>query len=64
MVSWQTWVSIGFETAEAKGAQFSGISDGASFMSDLAAVWQSDKQRYRQMTKQQVRDLMEDLVSA
>jgi len=64
MVSWQTFVSIAFETAELKGGQFDGIEDGAGFMQDLAMVWQSDKEAYKQMTEAQARDILDDLVEA
>lgn len=64
MVSWQTFVSIAFDTAEQKGAQFENIDEGGKFMSDLAMVWQQDKEQYKQMTEQQARDLLDDLVEA
>jgi len=64
MVSWQTFVSIAFETADLKGGQFDGIEDGAGFMEDLAMVWQRDKETYKQMTEQQARDVLDDLVGA
>jgi hypothetical protein len=64
MVSWQTFVEIGFDVAESKGATFTGISDGGAFMSDLAEVWSRDKERYIQMTEQQVRNELRDMVSA
>lgn len=64
MVSWQVFVSIAFDMAEAKGAQFEGIEQGGAFMSDLADVWQADKDRYKQMTRQQVRSELQELVEA
>ena len=64
MVTWQTFVSIAFETAEQKGAQFDNIDDGGAFLSDLSMVWQNDKDRYKQMTESQVRTVLDDLVKA
>jgi hypothetical protein len=64
MVSWQTFVSIAFETAEQKGAEFENIADGGAFLSDLSMVWQADKEKYKQMTESQVRNVLDDLVEA
>jgi len=64
MVSWQTFVEIGFDVAEQKGAQFSGISDGGAFMSDLAEVWSQNKEEYRQLTESQTRSRLRNLVEA
>ena len=62
MVSWQTFVSIAFDIANTKGGEFDGIEDGSGFLSDLSMVWQQDKEQYKQMTKAQVRDVLDDLV--
>ena len=64
MVSWQTLVSIAFDIAEQKGAQFDGIEEGGAFLNDLSAVWQTDKAQIKQMTEQQARDYLQDLVEA
>lgn len=64
MVSWQTFVSIAFDTAKGKGAQFEGIDDGADFVTQLSEVWNSDKQRYKQMTERQIRNQLQDMVEA
>jgi uncharacterized protein YbjQ (UPF0145 family) len=64
MVSWQTFVAIAFDEAKAKGATFQGIDEGGDFMEDVARVWQSDKERYKQMTEQQARNAIKDMVSA
>lgn len=64
MVSWQVFVELAFDVANGKGAQFSGIEDGAGFIEDLSEVWQQDKQRYKQMTKKQARNALKDLVEA
>lgn len=62
MVSWQTFVEIAFDVADEKDAQFAGITEGGAFMSDLGDVWSQEKQRYIQMTEQQVRNELDDLV--
>lgn len=64
MVSWQTFVSIAFDTAKGKGAQFEGIDDGGDFLTQLSEVWEADKERYIQMTERQVRNDLEDMVEA
>ena len=64
MVTWQRFVAIAFDEANAKGATFDGIDEGGDFMKDVAAVWSADKQRYKQMTERQVRNVISDMVSA
>jgi len=64
MVSWQKFVELAFDEAKRKGASFDGIDEGGDFMEDVAAVWQQDKQRYKQMTEQQARNAISDMVSA
>ena len=62
MVSWQTFVEIAFDVADDKGAQFAGITEGGAFMSELGDLWSQEKDRYIQMTEQQVRNELQDLV--
>jgi len=62
MVSYQTFVEIAFDEAERQGAMFTGIEAGGAFMSDLGEVWSDEKDRYKQMTKQQVRDELQDMI--
>jgi len=62
MVSWQTFVEIAFDEAERQGAQFAGITEGGAFMSDLGDLWSEEKGRYIQMTEQQVRNELQDLI--
>jgi len=64
MVSWQTFVEIAFDVAEQKGAQFAGITEGGTFMSELGDLWSSDKEKYKQMTKQQTRRELEQVIQA
>ena len=64
MVSWQTFVELAFDEAKRKGATFDGIEDGGTFMEQVAAVWQSDKERYKQMTERQARNELSGMVSA
>jgi hypothetical protein len=64
MVTWQTFVEIAFDVADDKGAQFAGITEGGAFMSDLGDVWSNNKQQYKQMTEQQARNKLENLVEA
>lgn len=64
MVSWQTFVEIAFDVAEDKGAQFAGITEGGAFMSDLGDLWSSEKEKYKQLTRQQTRRELEQVVEA
>lgn len=64
MVSWQTVVELAFDIADEKGAQFSGISDGGAFMSDLAELWSQNKDEWRSYTRQQARSELERVIEA
>jgi hypothetical protein len=64
MVSWQTFVRLGFEVAENKGAQFSGIEQGGDFIEGLSQVWNADKERLKQMTERQAQNYLDDKVTA
>lgn len=64
MVSWQKFVELAFDEARRKGAQFQGIDDGGDFMTQVADVWQSDKERYKQMTERQARNALQNMVEA
>jgi len=62
MVTWQKMVSIAFDTAESKGAKFSGIEDGGQFLSELSTLWQQDKQSILQMTEVQVQQYLSERI--
>lgn len=64
MVSWQTFVELAFDVADEKGAQFEGITQGGTFMSDLGDVWTQNKQQYKQMTEKQAKRRLRELVEA
>lgn len=64
MVSWQTMVSIAFDIADSKGAEFENISDGGQFMSDLAQVWSQNKDEVKQMTESQARNYLKEMIEA
>ena len=64
MVSWQTVVELAFDIADEKGGQFAGISDGGAFMSDLAEVWSQNKETWRDYTREQARNELEDVIEA
>jgi len=64
MVTWQTFVSLAFSEAKAKGAQFEGIDDGGDFLTQLSSVWDGDKERLKQMTERQARNYLQDRVEA
>jgi hypothetical protein len=57
-------VSIAFDIAESKGAQFENISDGGQFMSELAEVWSMNKDDIKQMTESQARSYLKKVVEA
>jgi len=62
MVSYQTMVAIAYEVAKAKGATFSGIDDGADFISQLSTVWQQNKAELKQATQQQTADILSEII--
>lgn len=64
MVSWQRFVAIAFDVAKGKGAQFSGIEQGGDFITGLSRLWNDDKDRLKQMTERQVRNYLQDKVTA
>lgn len=63
MVTYQTYIRIGFNVAESKGASFEGIDDGGDFISQLAELWNSETGELEQMTETQVRRYLQDRVS-
>lgn len=62
MPRYSTWTSIAFDVARSKGARFEGsVPNGAEDVISVAAsVWSEDKERYRAMTEQQARAVLED----
>lgn len=64
MVSYQTFTRLGYEVARQKGAQFDGIQDGARFTSQLAELWNEDKEALKQFTEQQTREYLSQRVTA
>lgn len=64
MVSYQVFTRLAFDVARAKGATFKNIDDGGDFVSQVAAVWQQDKESLKQMTERQARNYLEERVEA
>lgn len=64
MVSYQKFTSLCYEVAKEKGVQFEGIADGGQFTSEIAAYWNENKDRLKQMTVSQARDVARDIVEA
>jgi len=64
MVSYQKFVELAFDEAKAKGATFDGIDEGGDFMTDVAAVWSENKEEFKQLTEQQTRNRISDMVTA
>jgi len=64
MVSYQKFVELAFDEAKAKGASFDGIDQGGDFMSDVASVWSQNKEELKQLTEQQARNRLREMVSA
>lgn len=64
MVNYTTFTSIAFEVAEEKGGQFAGIEDGGAFMSELGDLWTANKQSYVQMTEEQLRRELMQVIEA
>jgi hypothetical protein len=63
MVSYQVWTRICYSVAEEKGAQFSGIEDGAAFTSEIATYWNENKLTLVGYTEAQARKEAEEVVS-
>lgn len=63
MVSWQTFVRLAFDVAEAKGGSFSGIDEGGDFIEGLSVLWNDNKENIKQMTERQARNYLQDRVS-
>lgn len=61
MPRYSRWTSIAFDVAKDKGVQFSGSPpvEAASVISVAAEVWRENPDRYRAMTEQQARDVLE-----
>lgn len=64
MVSWQTFVRLGFEVAKGKGAEFDGIEQGGDFIEGLSTLWNSEKDRLKQMTEKQTKNYLQSKVEA
>jgi len=64
MVSYQTFTSIAFDVAKDKGASFDGIEDGGSFVSQLSALWNRDKDQIKQWTEDRTRQYLREKVEA
>jgi len=64
MVSYQKFVELAFDEAKAKGASFDGIDQGGDFMSDVASVWSQNKEELKQLTEQQARNRLREMVTA
>lgn len=64
MVSYQRLTSIAFDVARRKGAKFTGSppTNSARIVEIVAEEWQSDKERYKQMTEKQARRALEDTI--
>jgi hypothetical protein len=60
MVRYSTWTSIAFDVAKTKGVQFEGNPPTASaqILSVAAEVWSEDKERYKNMTEEQARAVL------
>jgi len=64
MVTYQTLTKLAYEVADQKGASFDGIEDGASFTRQVAALWNRNKDEWKQMTKEQARSRLNEVVTA
>lgn len=62
MVSWQTLVRLAFEEANRKGATFEGIDKGGQFLGELADYWNNNKDRLKQLTEEQARRELRQVV--
>lgn len=64
MVSWQTFVRLGFRAAEAKGGSFQNIEQGGDFIEGLSVLWNQDKEKLKQMTEKQALNYLNQRVEA
>jgi len=65
MVSYQTFTSIAFEVAKSKGAQFGGVGDGGTFVSNVVSVlWGQHRDDLKGMTNQQARQFAQNHIQA
>jgi hypothetical protein len=64
MVSWQTFVRLGFDVAQAKGGKFRGIDEGGDFIEGLSVLWNQNKEQLKQRTERQARNYLEERVEA
>jgi len=62
MVTWQTYVRLAFDVADEKGAEFENIEQGGEFMSDLAKLWQAQKEDIKPLTEARARQMLEEVV--
>lgn len=62
MVNYQLFMSIAFDVAREKGAQFEGqrSEDAQALMRLVSDLWNEDKARIKGMQKAQARGLLED----
>lgn len=60
MPRYSTWTQIAFEVARSKGARIGGQppNEASDIVSLAAEIWSEDKQRYRQMTESQAREVL------
>lgn len=65
MVSYQVLTQLAFEVAESKGAEYEGArpENAREVISIVSAEWNDNKEMYLQMTEEQAREQLEDLIS-
>lgn len=61
MPRYSTWTGIAFDVARSKGARIGGQppNEASEIIKLAAEIWSEDKQRHRQMTEAQARELLE-----
>lgn len=61
MPRYSAWTRIAFDVARSKGARIGGQppNEASEIIKLAAEIWSEDKQRYRQMTESQARDVLE-----
>jgi len=64
MVSYQKLTQIGFDVVKSKGAQFDGQrpQNAQTVVQIIAEEWAENKNEYRQMTEQQARAELQDVL--
>lgn len=65
MPRYSKWTEIAFDVAQQKGVRIGGQppNEASAVIQVAAEVWSEDKERYRQMTVEQAREVLNDEIT-